>query len=230
MLTPFGRDIWTHDGASVVGALGFHYPTRMAVVRLAAGGLFIWSPTDLTPELRREIDGLGTVRCLVAPNTMHHTFISGWKQAWPEADLFALPQLAAKRADLPVDAMLTESPPDAWRSEIDQVILPATGIMTEAVFFHRASGTVLFTDLLQNLPPSWYSGWRALIARLDLMLMPEPGVPRKFRLAFTDKAATRAAIRQVLTWPVERVLMAHGTPVTADAPAYLHRAFGWLFR
>ena len=43
----------------------------------------------------------------------------------------------------------------------------------------------LFTDLLQQFPPDWFHGWRALIARLDLMTAPEPSTPRKFRAAFT---------------------------------------------
>uniref|UniRef100_UPI0019544AF1 hypothetical protein n=1 Tax=Klebsiella pneumoniae TaxID=573 RepID=UPI0019544AF1 len=38
MLKQFGQDIWIADGADVVVA-GFHYPTRMAVIRLANGHL-----------------------------------------------------------------------------------------------------------------------------------------------------------------------------------------------
>ena len=55
------------------------------------------------------------------------------------------------------------------------------------VFFHLKSGTVLFTDLIQQLPASLFSGWRALVAKLDLMVGPEPSVPRKFRVAFTNR-------------------------------------------
>jgi len=35
MLKEFGSEIWTADGTDVVAALGFDYPTRMAVIRLA---------------------------------------------------------------------------------------------------------------------------------------------------------------------------------------------------
>ena len=107
------------------------------------------------------------------------------------------------------------------------MVIP-NAIAPEVVLFHRASGTVLFTDLLQQMPRGWYRGWRALVAGLDGMTGPEPAVPRKFRLAFTDRRAARAGIARVLGWPIERVLMAHGTPVTQDARAYLRSAFGWL--
>lgn len=55
-------------------------------------------------------------------------------------------------------------------------------ITTEIVFFHTSSGTVLFADVLQQFPPRWFSGWRAALAKWDLMLEPEPSVPRRFGL------------------------------------------------
>jgi hypothetical protein len=69
------------------------------------------------------------------------------------------------------------------------------------VFFHPASGTVLFCDLLQQFPSSWFRGWRAIVARLDLMVGDEPAVPRKFRLAQTDRGVARQALQQILAWP-----------------------------
>jgi len=101
-------------------------------------------------------------------------------------------------------------------------------IITEIVFFHRKSATVLFTDLIQHFRPGWFKGWRAIVARLDLMVATEPSVPRKFRVAFTARRAARGAIRQILAWPAERVLMAHGDPVTEGGQVFLRRAFRWL--
>ncbi len=46
MLQPFGEEIWLADG-SIAMVAGFRYPTRMAVIRLADGGLFVWSPIQL---------------------------------------------------------------------------------------------------------------------------------------------------------------------------------------
>jgi hypothetical protein len=101
-------------------------------------------------------------------------------------------------------------------------------ITTEVVFFHRPSATVLFTDLLQQFPPGWFRGWRALAARLDLMTGPEPAVPRKFRAAFVDRRAARAALARVLAWPSSKVVMAHGRPVEREGQAFIARAFRWL--
>jgi hypothetical protein len=227
MLQEFGRAIWIADGGEAVVA-GFRYPTRMAVMRLADGGLFVWSPIALSDALKAAVDALGPVRHVVEPNSLHHLHLPEWKTAWPQAKLHAPPGLAKKRADIAFDAELGDAADPDWAGQIDQVLVHGNRITTEAVFFHRPSGTVLFTDLLQRIPPHLLSGWRTLVARLDLMVGPEPQVPRKFRMAFADKRAARAAIGKILAWPAQKVLIAHGTPVENDAQEYLRRAFRWL--
>lgn len=228
MLKAFGNGIWLADGGNVVAAAGFHYPTRMAVIRLNDGSLFVWSPVALTDDLRAAVDALGPVRHLIAPNSLHHVFIGDWKRAYPDASIHAAPGLAQKRRDLQFDDVLSDRPAQPWGGQIDQAVLSGNRITTEVVFFHRASGTVLFTDLLQQFPGDWFSGWRRLVARLDLMTAPEPTVPRKFRLAFTDRKAARDALARILAWPIEKVVMAHGTPVERDGHALVARAFRWL--
>lgn len=228
VLEEFGPEIWIASGPQVTAALGFNYPTRMAVIRLGSGELFIWSPTALTEELGAELALLGPVRHLVAPNSLHDLFIASWKQAYPAARLYAAPGLQEKRRDLAFDAEITDDAILPWTSEIAHIVMAGNAITTEVVFFHAKSGTALFTDLLQQFPPRWFKGWRALIAKWDLMLAPEPSVPRKFRLAFTDRRVARASVERLLAWPVEKVLMAHGTPVRSEGHAFLKRAFRWL--
>lgn len=228
LLQPFDRDLWLADGAACAEVAGFRYPTRMAVVRLTDGGLWIWSPTALTDALRREVEALGAVSHIVGPNSLHDSWLAEWRAAFPSARLHGAPGLAAKLPRLAFDTEVADAPPPDWAADIDQAPVHGNAITTEVVFFHRASGTALFTDLLQQFPPGWFHGWRAAVARLDLMTEAEPAVPRKFRLAFTDRRTARAAVRRILDWPVERVVMAHGTPVASDGRAYLARAFRWL--
>jgi Domain of unknown function (DUF4336) len=223
----FGRDIWLADGSGVAVA-GFHYPTRMAIIRLSDGSLFVWSPIEFTDRLQAEVDALGPVRHIVAPNSLHHLFLGEWQRAYPGARLHAPPGLRKKRRDIVFDADLEDAPSPDWAAEIDQVAVHGNLITTEMVFFHAASGTVLFADLLQQIPAHSVSGWRAAVARLDLMVGPEPAVPRKFRIAFINRRAARDAVTSILAWSAEKVVMAHGTPVENDAPAFLRRAFAWL--
>ncbi len=228
MISPFGPEIWLVDGPSITAAAGFHYPTRMVLIRLNESDLFVWSPIALTDGLRRDLSALGTVRYLVAPNTLHHMYLQDWIASFPETTAFAAPGLAAKRADIAFAGELTDTPDPAWAHHMDQVVIAGNAITTEVVFFHRPSGTVLFTDLLQQLPKDWYSGWRAIVARLDLMTGREPAVPRKFRMAFRDKAALRQSVRKIKSWRPRALVMAHGMPVTQNAPDVLDRAFAWV--
>jgi hypothetical protein len=226
MLEPFGEEIWIADGP-VTAVAGFRYPTRMAVIRLPGGALFVWSPTALTPELRAVVEALGEVRHIVAPSTLHDLFLAEWRAAYPSAELLAPPGLRKQRKDLAFDGDLDDAP-QAWSGDIDHVLIRGSLITTEVVFFHRRSGTAIFTDLIQHFDPGWFTGWRALVARLDLMTAPEPETPRKFRQSFVDRRAAREAVRRILAWPADKVLMAHAPPVKSDGRAFLAKRFRWL--
>ncbi|WP_306258586.1 hypothetical protein [Pararhizobium sp. IMCC21322] len=73
MLKSFGHDIWIADGSMAVAVAGFHYPTRMAVIRLPNDALFVWSPIPLTDELREQVTALGSVEHLTAPKMAMHS-------------------------------------------------------------------------------------------------------------------------------------------------------------
>ncbi|MDP2214512.1 DUF4336 domain-containing protein [Phenylobacterium sp.] len=227
MLQLLDENIWTVAGPQV-RVLGFGYPTQTVVVRLKDGDLFIWSPTQLTPELKTAVDALGPVRWLVSPTAMHNLFLGEWQAAYPDARLYAPPGLRQRRPDLAFNGDLQDGPGHPWSDEIDQVHVTGNRIAVEVVFFHRASRTALFADLIQQLDPASLKGWRALIARLDLMTGDAPQTPRKFRLAFTDRKAARAALARITAWPTRRVLMAHAPPVLEDGQAFLTRTFAWL--
>lgn len=54
-LKPVAKNVWIVDGPEIWFGMPwpkFPFPTRMTVLRLANGELFIHSPTPLTPPLR----------------------------------------------------------------------------------------------------------------------------------------------------------------------------------
>src|SRR5690348_1167416 len=152
-LIAFGSEIWIAEGP-VVTSLGFPYPTRMAIVRLGDGGLFLWSPIQLTPGLQATVEVLGTVRYLVSPSKRHHQFLAEWKTAYPWARMYASPGLVQQRHDLAFDDKLGDRAPSAWAADLDQVLVHGSHTITEAAFFHRASSTALICDLIQQTPPA----------------------------------------------------------------------------
>ena len=161
-LSAFGPDIWLADGPTV-SFFTFPYPTRMVLMRLGEGGLFVWSPIALAAELKAEVEAIGEPKFLVSPNKLHHLFLAEWKAAYPQAKLFASPGLRRRRRDLTFDADLIDAADPGWAEEIDQVLFKGSFAMTEAVFFHRASRTAIFADLIQALPRDSVKGWRGVL-------------------------------------------------------------------
>ena len=60
-LTQLSDDLWIADGEAV-RFFTLPYTTRMTIVRLTDGRLFIHSPIRLTESLQRQIRALGDVR------------------------------------------------------------------------------------------------------------------------------------------------------------------------
>lgn len=229
MLHRFAEKIWTADGP-IISVIGFRFPTRMIVIRLSDGGLFIWSPVELTGELRSAVDQLGPVRHIVAPNHLHDLFIAEWQLAYPEAELHAAPRLRSRHPELNWGRDLGDTPAPEWAEDIDQVIVGGVLVTTEVVFFHRRSRTVIFTDLIQQFPPGWFTGWRGLMAKMDKMMAPRPTVLVKYRIAFHNRALARSAVQRILAWPSEALLAAHAPPIRHGGREAIARAFDWLLR
>lgn len=122
----------------------------MTIVRLDDGGLWIHSPIEPHPVLMDHLALEGSARHLIAPNTLHYWWLPEWHARFPEARVHAIADLAkrAKRT-LPPYEPLRGAPDPAWAAEIDQLLVPG-GILTEAVFFHRRSRTLILTDLVEN--------------------------------------------------------------------------------
>jgi hypothetical protein len=226
-LVQFGPEIWIAEGP-VTSFHGFPYPTRMVVIRLSDGSLFVWSPVALSDSLGASVNTLGPVRHLVSPNALHHLFLGEWKAAYPAARLYASPQLRRKRQDLSFDAELSDAPEPGWAADIEQVVLQGSFALTEVVFFHRGTHTALFADLIQNFPRDWFKGWRGFLARHGGIVAPNPGAPGDWRASFLNRRAARVSLEKILAWPIERVLIAHGDLPTGDGAAFVRRAFTWL--
>jgi hypothetical protein len=227
MLEAFGPSLYLAEGPTV-SFFGFPYPTRMALARLLDASLWVWSPVALTAELAREVEALGPVRYIVSPNKLHHLFLREWSERWPEAHLYAPPGLARKKPGLRFDAELGDGLDPAWAADIDQVIFRGSFAMEEVVFFHRASRTAIFGDLIQRFPESTASGWKGALMQLDGLVGKRGSTPREWRASFLRRSPTRAARERVLRWQPERLLIAHGECVRSGAAEIVAGALSWI--
>ncbi|NQU38169.1 MAG: hypothetical protein HQ526_11330, partial [Actinobacteria bacterium] len=100
--------------------------------------------------------------------------------------------------------------------------------MEEVLFFHRASRTLLVTDLIQKFAPEDLSGPQRLLMRLDGLLGPDGSTPREWRLSFWNRRAARSAVQTALAWNPERVVLAHGPLVEEGGTAIVEGSLRWL--
>jgi hypothetical protein len=227
VLVPFGPDLYFADGPTV-SFFRIPYPTRMAVARLSSGKLWVWSPIALTGELAGEVEALGPVAFIVSPNKLHHLYLPEWKDRWPDAQLHAPPGLAAKSKHLHFDAELGHDPDGGWVNDIDQVVFRGSFALEEVVFFHRASSTAIFGDLIQRFPDKTAKGFKGLMMRLGHIVGPDGSTPGDWRLSFLSRRAARAARQSVLDWHPQRLLIAHGECATTGATEIIARALSWI--
>lgn len=207
---------------------GFPYPTRMAVVRLSDGSAWVWSPVALTDDIVDFMDTFDSVSHIVSPNKIHHLFLAEWQARWPDARMYAPPGLAQRKPDLRFAAELGDEPDAVWAPDIDQVIFRGSLAMEEVVFFHRASRTAIFCDLIQRHPRAAMTGWRGMLMRLDGLVGPNGSTPREWRASFVRRSKARAARDKVLSWNPEQLLIAHGDCAQTGATEIIDRALSWI--
>lgn len=222
MLDPFVDDIWTTTRPQRFW--GIETGTRMTIVRLAEGGLFVHCPVALDDATRHAVDALGGVRVVVASSLYHHLYVGEWMRAYPDALYCCCPGLERKRSDLAWHHVLGDAPHEAWASTLDQVFVSAR-FEKEVVFFHRESGTMICADALLNL-----STHASRLTRFVAFMMGNtaPGKGWPERIAVRDRAAAREQVDRMLRWNIERIVLAHGALVTHDGRETLRRAYAWL--
>ena len=83
-------------------APGFYLPVRCTVLRMRSGGLMLVSPLAMDDALAAQVEALGPVEHLVAPNNLHHLFLDAAVRRWPAARVYLAPGLPTKLAKLGV--------------------------------------------------------------------------------------------------------------------------------
>jgi hypothetical protein len=231
MLEPLAPDLWIANGG-IVSFNGFDYPTRMAIVRLADGGLWVWSPIELSAALEDEVRRLGPVRQIVSPNNLHYLFLRPWQAAFPDAKLWGTARTVAKRRDLTFTGTLSDVAPPDWSGQIDQYLFTNSPFVQEVIFFHRPSRTAIIADLSQTFSHAFlethWPWWLRTIARLSKMVEGWGHPPIDYRISFRHRATARPKILALIGEHPERVVVAHGEVVRSDGEAFLRRAFSWL--
>jgi uncharacterized protein DUF4336 len=226
LLRPLAPDLWVAERTFRNGLL--EVSVRMTVLRQRDGSLLLHSAVELDRALRAELDALGRVRSIVAPNLHHHLFAADYPTGYPDARLYAAPGLPQKRPDLKFAEELSDVAPAAWRAELEQHLFRGAPFLNEVVLFHPASRTLVLTDLVMNVAKGDARGLSLLFFRL-VGADGRFGPHRLLRYWFIrDRAAARGSVEHILAWDFDRVVMSHGRVLETGGRDAFRAAFDFL--
>ncbi len=225
MVLELGQNIWIVDGPTV-RFFGFPFSTRMVVVRLPSEKLWVYSPVKLSKPLKNELEGFGEVKYVIAPNRLHHLFLSEWVEVYKNAKIYATEGLIKKRRDLSFYDSLKNDKDYPWTLEIDHLLFSGSFAMEECVGFHKSSKTLIVADLVENFSPQDLSPLQRLIARGAGCLAPNGKMPLDWRLTFIfKKKEALSNFEKLIEYNPKNLVMSHGVIITKDATTFLKNSF-----
>ena len=230
------ENIWIVDGPAIEMSFGLTkvpFSTRMTVVKLANGKLWCHSPIQPTQALLDSLDQLGEVAFLIGPNKLHYAYLQAWKDIYPQAQVWLASgidqRVRAQKIPLPHGQELTDQAPPDWSAELDQVLFKGSCFMQEAVFFHKASKTLILTDMIENIETHQMKTHQRLLYKLGDNAYPNGKTPRDLRLTFVGKKkAARTSFETLKNWKPEKIILAHGQCFLKNGQEELDRAFKWV--
>ncbi|MGI4795972.1 MAG: DUF4336 domain-containing protein [Janthinobacterium lividum] len=228
---PVADDVFIVDSL-LPGPMGTALPVRMTVIRLGDGDLLLHSPTQFSYGLKAELEKLGRIRHLMAPNVAHWTFLEAWQRACPDVTTWSAPGLRKRsqvnKSNVRLDHDLSSFPPAAWDGITLVEVVGGLGF-TEIALFHQPTRTLVLTDLVLNLEPSKLPAPIRPLARLFGVTAPDGMPPPYLRATIKlQKASAVRAASRLLDLEPERVIFAHGLWFEQDSTNALRRSLRWL--
>lgn len=159
--------IWLFEQEQALGFSSVSTNTRMTVIKLKSGGLWVHAPIAPTKEciqLLKELDA--PVEHIVLPTFAyeHKVFFGPFTRKFPRAQIWVAPRQWSWPINLPLEffgifrakPLQDEDDDTPWAGEIEQKMLssPEVGIgpYVEVAFYHKPSRTLLVTDAVIFVP------------------------------------------------------------------------------
>ncbi|MDH5547481.1 MAG: DUF4336 domain-containing protein [Gammaproteobacteria bacterium] len=215
----FTNNIWTADGK--FNLLGAKAGTRMTVVKLSDGSLWIHSPIPCTDALAQQVNDIGRPAYIVAPSKMHNLNTGSWKKRYPDAKVFQ-----AEGAKIKWDyekIVINENALSPWRGDIKQHFLRGMPMVNEWVFFHVPSRTLIVADMLFNFQDP-LDNWTRLLTRM-YGVYGRVSASRLFRKMIRDRHAFEISLREILSDEIDNLVLSHGNNVLGNAGEMIKDAY-----
>jgi hypothetical protein len=162
--------------------------------------MMYFSPVSVAPEMLDRLRESGPIRYLVAPTELHVWRPEEWHALFPEAEMWAPPQIPSEFKRLPFAGVLGDAPPQRWADDLDQLRFKGNFFIEEACFLHKRSRTLILADFIQNHPIAPGKPILNALRKLAGFAYPHGGVPLDIRLCFTDRTLAGRSLEKLLSW------------------------------
>ena len=221
MLTELSKGIWMQ--VEPLSMMGSQFGNRTTVILLENKKLVLHSPGKLTPELKQNLDCIGEVAYIVAPNYFHSLFLEDYVSEYSNIQIFMAPNLDKKRNDIPCKGILGNQENTEWKSVLKQRLIEGMPSFNEVVFFHEPSRSLILTDLAVNMLHP-----KGIMTNIHFFVS---GANRRFafshvvRMMIKDQDAFSDSIKYILNWDFDRILMSHGEVVPSGGKLLMKEVF-----
>jgi hypothetical protein len=225
-LNELAPDLWVMDGAWNGSAFG----RRMTVIRLSDGSIVVHNAFRLEEKDLAKISQLGEVKWIVVPNRFHSSEAYFFQEKFPAARIMA--SRWAKKNLLSTGLKEFHWLPESWAAERDSILakeLPVFSLrgmrgLGEFVFLHKASRTLLVTDLVFHMTHAKNAMERSFL-RLN-GIFKEFGPSRIAKLLFTrNERELGESLAEIVKQDFDRVIMNHGEILKQGGPKALRESF-----
>jgi hypothetical protein len=223
ILKTFAENIWISDAS--LKFYGVQLGCRMTVIDLdGKGNLFIHSPIKLNEFLKSQIDSIGVVRYVVAPNRWHHLHVNDFKTAYPNAKFYCAPGLEKKRPDFKFNEIISEQQTLPWNPYLEHTLVDGVPFFNEVVFLHKSSKTLVVTDLATNI--------QKVRDPFSFFILSALRAYKKFGwsnieqlIYIKDQKKFKKSTETILSWDFQRIILSHGQPVLTSGKKILSNFF-----
>ena len=226
MLTKLSENVWVVEHSFKIG--GVPFTSKMSLILLSNNQWVAISAVPLEGEALAEVKALGDIAYIIAPNNFHHLFVTDLMQTFPAAKLYMPKSLQEKRSDLSPEAYLDTNSQFPWDEEIQMYQFNGAKILEEYDFFHKATGTLIFTDICFNLPKDLPLG-----AKIFAKMTGTHGglkTSRLTKLFVRDRSAAKQSIEAFLALDFDRLIVGHGDVIKEGAKNTVRESFHWLLK
>jgi len=222
---------------------------RGTLVKLQSGGVAVFSPPALTPEVKKTVEELGELKYIAALDLEHHIFLGPWHEAYPNAKVIGpegLPEKRTKQKNEPVPfaAVFTKANRETinidpeFDAEFDYEFVAAHQNQ-ELVFNHKPSKTLIEADFIFNLPATEQfsktgqaadAGW---LTKLWISIANTKGtaIGQKrliwYGLSSSDRTGFNKSIARINGWDFDRIIPCHGDVIETGGKSIFLKVFEW---